>query len=201
MDSLTKMVHFSLCTKEIKADKYVQLFVNNVFRLYGTSEVIISNWHPRFTSRFWTEFFQILGMDLRLSTAFHPQTDAQSEMTICVLENFLRPYVELHPHTWSKRLSVAEFAANNAINVSTGYTPFCLNVGENLALPKDLLISPRSTSNQVVQEAIGWMKEALNDTKLNLVKAHERTKTQVDKTRREQEWKMGDQVFLNTRHL
>ena len=46
-----------------------------------------------------------------------------------MLENFLRPYVELHPHVWSKRLSIAEFAANNAINVSTGYTPFFLNSG------------------------------------------------------------------------
>ena len=106
-------------------------------------------------SRFWTEFFQILGTDLRLSTAFHPQTDGQSEVTIRVLENFFWPYVELHPHTWSKRLSVAEFAANNAINVSTGYTPFYLNAGEDLALPENLLVLPGSTSNQAVQEAIG----------------------------------------------
>ena len=79
------------------------------------------------------------------------------------------PYVELHPHTWSKRLSVAEFAANNAINVSTGYTPFYLNAGEDPALPKNLLAPPRSTSNQAVWEAIGRMKEALNDAKLILV--------------------------------
>ena len=88
-----------------------------------------------------------------------------------MLENFLRPYVELHPHTWSKRLNVAEFAANNAINVSTGYTPFFLNAGEDPALPENLLVPPGSTSNQAVQEAIGRMKEALDDAKLNLVKA------------------------------
>ena len=163
--------------------------------------MIISDRDPRFTSRFWTEFFQILRTDLRLSTAFHPQTDGQSEVTICVLENFLRPYVELHPHTWSKRLSVAEFAANNAINVSIGYTPFYLNAGEDPALLENLLVLPGSTSNQAVQEAIGRMKEALDDTKLNLVKAQERTKTQVNKTKREEEWKVGDRVFLSTWHL
>ena len=70
--------------------------------------------------------FQILGMDLRLSTAFHSQTDGQCEVTIHVLENFLWPYVELHPHVWSKRLSIAKFTANNAINVSTGYTSIFL---------------------------------------------------------------------------
>ena len=112
-------------------------------------------------------------MDLRLSTAFHPQTDGQSEVTIRVLENFLRPYVELHPHIWSKRLSIAEFAANNAINVSTGYTPFFLNSGENPTLPEHLVISPGSTSNQAVKEAISRMKEALNDAKGNLAKAQE----------------------------
>ena len=59
---------------------------------------------------------------------------------------------------WSKCLSVAEFAANNAINVSTGYTPFYLNAGEDPALPENLLGPPGSTSNQAVQEAIGRMK-------------------------------------------
>ena len=98
VDRLTKMVHFAPCTKEISADQYAQLFVDNVFRLHGTPEVIISDRDPRFTSRFWTQFFQILATDLRLSTAFHPQTDGQSEVTIRVLKNFLRLYVELHPY-------------------------------------------------------------------------------------------------------
>ena len=75
VDRLTKMVHFAPWTKEISADQYPQLFIDNVFRLHGTLEVIVSDQDPRFTSRFWTEFFQILGTDLRLSTAFHPQTN------------------------------------------------------------------------------------------------------------------------------
>ena len=101
VDRLTKMVHFCPCTKEITTDQYAQLFVDNVFRLHGTPSVIISDRNPRFTSRFWQQFFQILGIDLRLSSVFHPQTDGQSEVTIRVLENFLRPYVKVHPHTWS----------------------------------------------------------------------------------------------------
>ena len=64
VDRLTKMVHFVPCTKEVSADQYAQLFVDNVFRLHGTPEVIISDRDPRFTSRFWTQFFQILGTDL-----------------------------------------------------------------------------------------------------------------------------------------
>ena len=102
---------------------------------------------------------------------------------------------------WSKRLSIAEFATNNAINVSTGYTPFFLNSGENPILPKHLVISPGSTSNQAVKEAISRMKEALSDAKSNLAKAQEQMKRRVDRTRRTEEWAVGDQILLSTRNL
>ena len=118
-----------------------------------------------------------------------------------MLENFLGPYVELHPHVWSKRLSVAEFAANNAINVSTGYTLFLLNSGENPTLPEHLVISQESTSNQEVKEAISRMKEALSDAKNNLAKAQEQMKRRVDKARRTEEWAVGDRVLLSTWNL
>ena len=72
VDRLTKMVHFAPCTKVITAAQYAQLFVDHVFKHHGTPEVIISDRDPRFTSRFWAQFFQILGMDLWLSTTFHP---------------------------------------------------------------------------------------------------------------------------------
>ena len=62
-------------------------------------EVIISDRDPRFVSKFWEEMFSLLGTDLRFSTAFHPKTDGQSEVTIRVLENFLRPYIEHRPST------------------------------------------------------------------------------------------------------
>ena len=88
-----------------------------------------------------------------------------------MLEKFLQLYVELHPHVWSKRLSIAEFAANNIINVSTGYTPFCLNGRENPTLPEHLVVSPGSNSNQAVKEVISRIKEALNDAKCNRAKA------------------------------
>ena len=122
-------------------------------------------------------------------------------MTIRVLENFLQPYVELHLHVWNKRLSVAEFADNNAINVSTGYTPFFLNSGENPTLLEHLVISLGSTSNQAIKEAISQMKEALSDAKSNLAKAQEQMKRRVDKARRTEEWAAGDRVLLSTRNL
>ena len=118
-----------------------------------------------------------------------------------MLENFLQPYVELHPHVWNKRLSIAEFAANNAINVLMGYTPFFLNSGENPTLAECLVISPGSTSNQAIKEAISRMKEALSHAKSNLAKVQEQMKRRVDKARRNEEGAVGDWVLLSTRNL
>ena len=81
--------------------EYAQIFVDNVFRLRGLPEVIISDRDPRFTGKFWRSLLDLLGTDLRFSTAFHPQTDGQSERMIEMLENFLTPYVKRHPQTWS----------------------------------------------------------------------------------------------------
>ena len=99
VNRLTKMAHFFPCTKEITAAKCAHLFVNQVFRLHGMPAVIISNYNPRFVSRFWEEMFSLLETDLWFSTASHPDTNGQSEVTIHVLENFLRPYIEHRPST------------------------------------------------------------------------------------------------------
>ena len=79
--------------------------------------------------------FDLLTTDLRFSIVFHLQTDGQSEQMIQTLENFLRPYVERHPQTWSQYLALAEFAANNVVNMATGYSPFFLNLGDHPSVP------------------------------------------------------------------
>ena len=155
VDRLTKMTHMVPCTKEVTMPQYARLFVDNVFWLHEMPEVIISDRDPRFVSKFWKEVFPLLGTDLRFSTAFHPQTDGQPEVTIRVLENFLWPYVKHHPSTWVSQLPLAEFAANNAVNVSTGCSPFYLNQGCHPLVPKTLLAKGEpKVSNEVVKEAL-----------------------------------------------
>ena len=201
VDRLSKMVHFAPCRKEVSAQEYARLFVDHIFRLHGMPEVIISDRDPRFTGKFWTELFQLLGTDLRFSTAYHPQTDGQSEVTIRVLENFLRPYVERFPETWAARLGLAEFAANNAENASTGFTPFFLNSGEDPMVPTTLMSGTSSATTQTVTETLDRMKEALVDAQTNLTAAQQRMKQQADKSRRSEEFVVGDEVVLTTKHL
>jgi hypothetical protein len=201
VDRLTKRVHFAPCTKEVTASDYARIFVETVFRHHGLPDVIISDRDPRFTSKFWTTLFELLGTDLRFSTAFHPQTDGQSEVMIRTLENFLWPYVERNPTSWVKQLPLAEFAANNAVNASTGYTPFFLEAGQDPAVPMSLLRSNIQTQNQAVNDMADRMKVALASARENIQKAQERMKRAVDKSRREETLAEGDEVVLSTRHL
>ena len=198
VDRLTKMTHIVPCIKEVTVSQYARLFVDNVFQLHGMPEVIISDRDPRFVSKFWEELFSLLGNDLRFSTAFHPQTDGQSEVTIWVLDNFLQPYVEHRPSSWVNQLPLAEFAMNNAINVSIFY----LNQSSHPLVPNTLLAKGEpKVSNETVKEALERMKTALVDAKSNLTTTQQRMKRVVDKKRRTEEYKIGDEVVLSTANL
>ena len=201
VDRLTKRVHFAPCTKEVDAAEYARIFIETVFRHHGLPEVIISDRDPRFTSKFWTTLFELLGTDLRFSTAFHPQTDGQSEVMIRTLENFLRPYVDRNPSSWVRQLPLAEFAANNAVNASTGYTPFFLESGQDPVVPMSLLRSSVRTPNQAVNDMVDRMKVTLESAQANIHQAQERMKRAVDRTRRDETFKEGDEVVLSTRNL
>ncbi len=201
VDRMTKMVHLAPCTKEITAPEYAKLFVDHVFRLHGLPEVIISDRDPRFISRFWKNLFSLLGTDLRFSTAFHPQTDGQSERMIQTMENFLRPYVERQPHQWSKQLSLAEFAANNAVNTTTGYSPFFLQSGDHPVVPSTFLSAGGSSTVEAVQEMVDRMKAALENAQTNLAAAQHRMKEYADRSRRDEQFRVGTEVALRTQHL
>ena len=172
VDKLTKMMHLARCKKEVIAMEYARIFIDNVFRLHGLLEVILSDQDPRFTGKFWRALFNLLGTDLWFSTAFHLQIDGQSERMIQTLENFLRPYVKRHPQTWSQYLVLAEFAANNVVNVATGYSPFYLNSGDHPHVPSVLMHGGGMSSKiEAVQTMVDRMKTVLEKAQANLAVA------------------------------
>ena len=201
VDRLTKMVHFAACTKEITAPEYARLFIDHVFRLHGLPEVIISDRDPRFTCKFWQGLFDLLGTDLRFSTAYHPQTDGQSERMIQTLENFLRPYVERNPAEWSRQLTLAEFAANNAVHVATGHSPFFLNSGDHPRVPSSFLQEGESSRVEAVQVMVDRMRTALEEAQANLTIAQSRARAYANRTRREETFEVGQEVVLSTRNI
>ena len=90
VDRLTKSAHFLPYRVGTPLDRLAQMYVNEIVRLHGVPVNIISDRDPRFVSRFWESFQKAMGTKLKLSTAFHPQTDGQSERTIQTLEDMLR---------------------------------------------------------------------------------------------------------------
>jgi transposase InsO family protein len=93
VDRLTKVVHYVPCREKMSAAVFAQVFMDNVFRLHGLPLQIISDRDPRFTSVFWQEVTKALGRECGFSTAFHPQTDGQTERMNRTMEEMLRHFI------------------------------------------------------------------------------------------------------------
>eukprot|EP00253_Pinus_taeda_P014506 PITA_14506 len=124
VDKLSKAAHFIPVHSTYKAVQIAHLFMQNVFRLHGLPKVIISDRDVKFTSTFWRTLFAELGTQLNFSTAYHPQTDGQTERVNQVLEDMLRAYVMTKPTQWEEYLHLVEFAYNNGYHTSTQLSPF-----------------------------------------------------------------------------
>lgn len=98
--------------------------MQNVFKLHGLPKTIISDRDVKFTSTFWRTLFADLGTQLNFSTAYHPQTDGQTERVNQVVEDMLRAYVMQQPTLWEEYLYLVEFAYNNGYHTSTQMSPF-----------------------------------------------------------------------------
>ena len=124
VDRLTKSAHFLPVKVTFTMDQYAQLYVQEIIRLHGIPSTIVSDRDSRFTSRFWKSLQKALGTELMFSTAFHPQTDGQTERTIQILEDMLRACALDFQSSWSKVLPLIEFSYNNSYQSSIGMAPF-----------------------------------------------------------------------------
>ncbi|KAG3231699.1 hypothetical protein PI124_g23207 [Phytophthora idaei] len=137
VDRFSKMVHLAAVPAEVTAVQTARLFVDMVFKHHGMPLDIVSDRDPRFTARFWQEVFTLLGTQLSMSTADHPQTDGQTERVNRVLGDLLKSYAHSFQQ-WSDCLPMVEFAINNSVRASTGHTPFYVNAMRHPRLPSML---------------------------------------------------------------
>ena len=100
------------------------MYLDSIVALHGVPVSIVSDRGPQFTSRFWQKLQEALGTKLDFSTAFHPQTDGQSERTIQTLEDMLRMCVMDFGGGWEKYLPLVEFAYNNSYHSTIGIAPY-----------------------------------------------------------------------------
>lgn len=129
VDRFTKLALYIPVTKKITAAELAEIFMVHVFRRFGAPAGMTSDRGSVFTSAFWLTFCWYLGVRRRLSTAFHPQTDGQTENMNQTLEHYLRCYYNYQQNDWTRKLSLAEFTYNSSRHSTTGLTPFFALMG------------------------------------------------------------------------
>lgn len=120
VDKFSKYAHFLALSHPFTAFQVSQLFLNNIFKLHGLPTAIISDRDKVFTSHLWQELFSLLGVDLKMSSAYHPQTDGQTERVNQCLETYLRCFVHTCPTKWHHWLALAEYWYNTSYHSSLG---------------------------------------------------------------------------------
>jgi hypothetical protein len=136
VDRLRKSTHFLSLTHLFIAKIVAEKFVEGVIKLHGRPNSIISDHDPIFISNFWCEFFRLPGTQLKMSFAYHPQMDGQTEVINRCVEQYFRCLVHQQPRRWYSLLLWAEFWYNTAYHASTGMSPFqALYVRPPLMIP------------------------------------------------------------------
>jgi len=129
VDRPTKQRHLVLCSTTVDACDLADLFLQYVFRLHGLLRTITSYQGHQFASAFWHCLCTRLGIELRLSTVFHPQTDGQTERMNAVMEQYLRSYVNYLQDDWADWLPIIEFTSNNRTSETMAVSLFFANLG------------------------------------------------------------------------
>jgi len=128
-DRFSKMSHFVVTTEKMMVEGLARLFRDNVWKLHGLPESVILDRGPQFAAGLTRELNKMLGIKTKLSTAYHLETDGQTERTNQELEQYLRMYVNHRQSNWSEWLVTAEFAFNNKVHIMTKISPFQVNYG------------------------------------------------------------------------
>jgi hypothetical protein len=165
-----------------------------VGKLHGMPKSIVSDRDPIFQSAFWKELLKLQGTKLHFSSAYHPETDGQTERINCCIEQFLRAFVHEQPSRWSKLLSWAEFHHNTTFSSATGMTPFEAIYGRKP--PSLLAYCAGSSALEAVNQDLTMRDAIVRQLKANLAKAQDAMKLFVDKKRKEREFQQGDLVLL-----
>jgi len=196
-DRFSKMSHFVATTEKIMAKELARLFRDNVWKLHGLPESVISDRGLQFAAGLMKKLNKMLGIETKLSTAYYPEIDGQTERTNQELEQYLRMYVNHRQNNWAEWLATAEFAFNNKVHTATKTSPFQVNYGREPRMGFDIR---KKGKNEKAEEFVRKMKERHEEARAVLVKSQEEMKRQADRSRKEaEEYKVGDKVLISTK--
>jgi len=189
-----KMVHFISTTEKTLAEGLARLFRDNVWKLHGLPESIISDRGPQFAAGLMRELNEMLEIQSKLSTVFHPQTDEQTERINQKLEQYLRIFIDHRQEQWLEWLGTAEFAYNNKAHLSTRMLPFKANYGQD---PRMGFEGRKKEKYAGAEKFIKKMKEIQEEAK-----AQEDMRKYADKKRLDADkYQVEDLIMLSTKDL
>ena len=199
VDRLSKRIHIAPTTAEVDSVGIARLFRDHVWRNHGLPDQIISDRGAQFVSGFTRELNRLLGIQTSLSTAFHPQTDGQTERVNQEIEQYLRVFINQRQDDWTEWLPLAEFAYNNRIHASTRRTPFEMDSGQH---PRMGVEPRRSTKLEAVDEFASRIQKAAEEAKSALRQAAADMARFHDAHRGKKiKFKVGDKVWLDSRNI
>jgi transposase InsO family protein len=202
VDRLTKDRHFVPCHTTVDAEALADLYIQHIFRLHGLPRTIVSDRGPQFAADFWEHLCRRLGIDRRLSTAFHPQTDGQTERINAVMEQYLRAHVSYLQDDWADWLSLAEFSANNQASESTGVSPFFGLYGYDPQCQFDLSPAlPNNADDQRARATAVTLSDIHDHLRSEIGRAQLRYQEYADNRRLPApDFRVGDLVWLDARN-
>jgi hypothetical protein len=202
VDKFSKYCLFEPCTERCGSDEVAAMLQKRVIAEHGCPEVLITDRDPRFRSQSFQEWCELHGINHRMSTAYHPQTDGQTERYNRVLEDMLRAYVSPSLDDWDELLPVLQLAVNNSYNASHQSTPFFLVYGREPVVPgvTNKVVSRRRPVPDV-QRWSSDLQQAVEKAKKCLAAARDRMKEYADRKRTPVEFSVGDRVWLNCKNL
>jgi len=177
---MTKMAHFIPTTEKTSAEGLARLFRNYVWKLHSLPESIVSDRRAQFAAGLMRELNKMLGIETKLSTAFHPQTDGQTKRTNQELEQYLRMFIDHRQEQWPDWLGTAEFAYNNKVNTSTKVSPFRAISGRDPRIGFELR---KKGKHERVEAFAKRMKKVQEEAQAALRKSQKELKRYADRKR------------------
>ena len=199
VDRFSKMIHILPTTDTLSVEGLARLYRDNIWKLHGLPIKIISDRGPQFVSKFMKELNNILGIQTSSSTAYHPQTDGQTERENQEVEQYLRLFVNHRQDDWAEWLALAEFCHNNRIQASTRQTPFMLNSGRHPRMGTEPF---RDSPMESVDNFVKNMQKAREEAEAALTKAADDMARFYDQNKGDSiSYKVGDMVWLDGKDL
>jgi hypothetical protein len=177
-----------------RTEKYAEIYIDQIIHLHGIPRTIVLDRGAPFVARFWEQLQESLGTHVIRSSAYHPQTDGQTERVNQILEDMLRACVLHYGKDWDKCLSLAEFSYNNSYQSSLKMAPFEALYGRRCRTPLNWSqVGEREIFGpDLVLEA----EKKVRVIKNNLEAAQARQKSYHDKRRKPLQFEVGDYVYL-----